>query len=268
MTLSPRIGVSQYAVLTTPIRHGLDLLAQAGIPGLEIFMEGPQWWDTGALGAVEAARERFAGPLSIHPPSWDINIASYTQPVRDMSADVYGRSIETARRMGATYVVVHIGWRGDSSLPRGECLARAEEVLRALAPRAAAAGVMLAVENVGWFGQEVCDQDEFTAVIRRLPPGAGALLDVGHGMLAGWDLRAALRDLAPRMVALHLHDNHGDKDTHLPIGEGKIDWGALLPLMRAMPADCQYILEYAPGTPLERVRQGAELLGRALALAG
>lgn len=249
-----------------PIQHGLDLLAQTSIPGLEIFMEGSQWWDAGAPGAVEAARGRFSGPLSIHPPSWDINIASYTRPVREMAIDVYERSIETARRMGATYVVVHIGWRGDPSLPRQECLARAEEALRALAPRAAASGVSLAVENVGWFGQEVCDQEEFTSVTRRLPAGAGALFDVGHALLAGWDLRAALRDLAPQMVALHLHDNRGDKDTHLPIGDGKIDWDSLAPLMRAMPPDCQYILEYAPGTPLERLRQGGKWLGRALAL--
>ncbi len=258
------IGVSQFAVLTAPIRQGLDLLAQTGIPGLEVFMEGAQWWDPGALGHVEAAREQFAGPLSLHPPAWDINIASYTQPVRAMAVDVYGRALDWARRIGATYIVVHIGWRGDHRFPRIECLRRAEEALRMLAPRAAEGGVRMAVENVGWHGLEVCDQDEFTALIHRLPAGAGGLLDVGHAHLAQWDIARAVRDLAPRMIALHLHDNHGASDEHLPIGDGAIDWDSILPGLPAMPADCQQILEYAPATPLDRLRQGADLLSRVL----
>lgn len=258
--LPSSIGVSQFTVLTMAIPRGLDLLAETGIPGLEIFTEGPQWWDAHALHGVEAARKRFAGPLSVHPPAWDINIASYTKPVRDMSIGVYAQAIDWAKSIGATYIVVHIGWRGDPNFPRTECLRRAEEAIGALAARASRAGVLLAVENVGWFGQEVCDQEEFTSLIKRLPQSAGALLDVGHALLAGWDVPRAARELAPRMVAMHLHDNNGTSDQHLPIGQGKLNWDALLPLLSAMPAGCQHIIEYAPGTSLEHVRQGGELL--------
>ncbi|MDR7487157.1 MAG: sugar phosphate isomerase/epimerase [Armatimonadota bacterium] len=260
-----QLGVSQYTVLDAPIAEGLDLLVETGLPGLELFMEGTQWWDGGALAAVEARRHRLAGPLSVHPPSWDINIASYTRPVWQTAVDVYSRAIEWAGRLGATYVVAHIGWRADPHLPRRAALARAEDALQVLVPRAAAAGVVLAVENVGWHGLEVCDQAEFTALVHRLPAGAGALLDVGHARLAGWDVAGALRDLAPRLVALHLHDNHGARDEHLPIGQGDLDWTGLLPRLRALPAHCQHVLEYAPGTPLERVRQDGALLGRLLA---
>ena len=261
---SPRLSVSQYTVLTSPIPRGLDLLARTGIPGIEIFMEGPDWWDPGILHRIAQARGMFSGPLSVHPPAWDINIASYTKPVRDMSIEVYGQSIEWTRYLGGTYVVLHVGWRGTLELPRTECLVRAEQAIRALASRARDAGIALAVENVGWFGQEICDQTEFAELIWRLPAGVGALLDVGHALLAGWDIPAAARVLAPRMVAMHLHDNDGRSDQHLPIGQGRIDWETLLPLLPDMPEGCHFILEYAPGTPLESVRQGGEQVDRLL----
>jgi len=265
MTAAPRVGVSQFAVLTEPILPGLRALAATGIPAVELFMEGPQWWMPEAFGHVESARAAFPGSISIHPPSWDVNIASYTQPIREAAIQVYSQAIAWARRLEAAYVVLHLGWRGDPSLPRIECLRRAEDAIRILASLAREAGVTLAVENVGWFGLEVCDQEEFTALAARVPPGVGVLLDVGHARLAGWDLPAALLTLAPRMVALHLHDNDGARDRHLPIGAGTIDWEPLWPLLRALPTGCQYVLEYAPGTPLERLREGAALLTRWLA---
>lgn len=263
--MTTRIGASQYAVLHTAIAEGLDRLAQTGIPGLELFMEGAAWWHPEAIRAVEQARPAFAGTVSIHPPAWDVNMASYTGPVREMSIRIYREAIDIAQRLRAAYVVLHVGWRGAACFPAAEYLARAEDAIRPLVPDAREAGVRIAVENVGWLGSEICDQAEFTALIHRLPEGAGALLDVGHARLAGWDLDAALRDLAPRMIAVHLHDNNGRSDQHLPIGQGLTDWASVLPALDRMPAECTYVLEYAPGTAMELLRQGADLVSRHLA---
>ncbi|MDQ7828052.1 MAG: sugar phosphate isomerase/epimerase family protein [Armatimonadota bacterium] len=265
MPSGPGLAVSQFAVLTEPIGAGLQALARTGIPALEIFMEGPQWWAADAFEEVRRARSAFAGPVSLHPPAWDVNIASYTAPVREAALGVYRQALEWAHRLEAAYVVVHVGWRGDPSLPRPACLRRAEEAIGILAPLAREAGVVLAVENVGWHGQEVCDQEEFTALAARLPDTAGVLLDVGHAYLAGWDLPEAFRTLASRLVAVHLHDNDGVADRHLPIGDGTIGWAALHPVLHALPARCQCVLEYAPGTALDRLREGAALLARWLA---
>lgn len=264
MTGSSRVVVSQFAVLTEPIARGLRALASTGVPAVEVFMEGPQWWRADAVDQLATACTAFPGAISVHPPSWDVNIASYTAPVRDTAIEVYCRAVEVARSLRATYAVIHVGWRGDPSLPRADCLQRAEEAIQRLASIARAAGVVLAVENVGWSGQEICDQEEFTTLASRLPEGVGVLLDVGHAHLAGWDLPRALRALAPRMVAVHLHDNDGVRDRHLPIEQGNIAWDGLWPLLRTLPPTCQYVVEYAPGTPLHWVREGAALVARRL----
>jgi len=37
------------------------------------------------------------------------------------------------------------------------------------------------------------------------------------------------------VASMHLHDNHGEKDEHLPPFEGSIDWENAIPLLKASP---------------------------------
>jgi len=45
---------------------------------------------------------------------------------------------------------------------------------------------------------------------------------------------ASLRDL---VASVHLHDNHGDKDEHLPPYDGSIDWSTAIPLLKSSPSE-------------------------------
>jgi sugar phosphate isomerase/epimerase len=63
--------------------------------------------------------------------------------------------------------------------------------------------------------------------------------DVGHANLADGAaeerLEKAFVPLREQVVSLHLHDNHGEKDEHLPPYEGSIDWSAAIPLLKSAP---------------------------------
>ncbi len=41
-----------------------------------------------------------------------------------------------------------------------------------------------------------------------------------------------VRIMAPYLVEVHLHDNAGSRDDHLPMGEGNIDFPSLFRLIR------------------------------------
>jgi len=63
--------------------------------------------------------------------------------------------------------------------------------------------------------------------------------DVGHANLADGPTEermeksiAPMRDL---MASVHLHDNHGEKDEHLPPYDGSIDWSTTIPLLKSAP---------------------------------
>ena len=105
-----------------------------------------------------------------------------------------------------------------------------EETLALLAP----SPIPLALENLALEeGDLLRGPEEVKALLDRFP-GLGFCLDVGHalvelgprGPLLYWEA------LGERLLHLHLHDNHGRKDDHLPVGAGSVPWEALAPLLR------------------------------------
>jgi len=87
----------------------------------------------------------------------------------------------------------------------------------ALAPRAARFGTLVTLENV---------YETEPDLIRRLFSRLSGLnirfcLDVGHlQAFGGGDFPAWLAAVGDLVGQLHLHDNHGDRDEHLALGQG------------------------------------------------
>jgi len=85
--------------------------------------------------------------------------------------------------------------------------------------------------------------------------GIGLLLDVGHFHVSacqmGFDFASGVKAVAKVARELHLHDNDGRADQHLPLGRGTIDFSLLQGLTHALP-----ILE-AYGD-LDELRQSAQ----------
>ena len=61
--------------------------------------------------------------------------------------------------------------------------------------------------------------------------GIGLLLDVGHFHVSayqmGFDFAGGVKAVAKYVRELHLHDNNGRADQHLPLGQGSIDFSLL-----------------------------------------
>ncbi|HIP65390.1 MAG TPA: sugar phosphate isomerase/epimerase [Pyrodictium sp.] len=54
--------------------------------------------------------------------------------------------------------------------------------------------------------------------------GATVCLDTGHAHINGYDVAKIVEEYDRYISVLHLHDNSGSKDDHLPPGAGTIDW--------------------------------------------
>ena len=55
----------------------------------------------------------------------------------------------------------------------------------------------------------------------------GTCLDTGHAHLAG-DLSSVIHKLSCHLRMVHINDNRGDWDEHLPPGEGGVNWRQVL----------------------------------------
>ena len=80
----------------------------------------------------------------------------------------------------------------------------------------------------------------------------------------GWNIPEVIDRTAGRLCALHLHDNDGTCDAHLPMGQGNIDWNRTFASMRQLPDSCVFIMEYQTGTDLEKLAEGRDMLLAAL----
>ena len=74
-------------------------------------------------------------------------------------------------------------------------------------------------------------------------PNVGACWDTGHAHLAGQDQPASLRELGERLHALHIADNHGATDEHMPPFFGGIDWPPILVALREIGYDGDFTFE-------------------------
>ena len=143
----------------------------------------------------------------------------------------YLGAVELAHDIGATVLVVH---PGDLRDPRflAEFTRSSEEALGRLARRAEDLGVVLAVENCGPYHAGI---DRTAAGLASLIASArssrvGACLDIGHAAVNG-NLVELVRTLGKAIMHLHVHDNHGQRDEHLPVGRGTIDYAPLAPVL-------------------------------------
>ncbi|TMV45023.1 sugar phosphate isomerase/epimerase [Paenibacillus mesophilus] len=254
------ISYSDLLLLGGQAEENVDILLREGAAHIELLLDGKSWDD------MEETMARLVPYLlgtkasyTVHPPAWDTNLTSENRAIRDASFEEYRKSIEWAHRIGATHVVIHPGFCFSPAFCKQTAALRAEEAVNRLCRVAAPLGIKLAVENVGYHGSSLFSQDEYVSFVERLEETAVYLVDTGHAHINGWDIPALIRQTAPRLGCVHLHDNTGDADDHLPIGEGTIQWAPVWEALRDAPG-CQLILEYAPGTALSKLSDGYKLL--------
>ena len=162
-------------------------------------------------------------PVTVHVP-WEDYFLLYIGRGLDHAVDEAKIFLDIAGSYGAEIVVFH----GFSSRRIGSY--RAEWVNKRffaeLADYAEREDLpVVAVENSS--GAKPLNKIE---ALRKLvsqidSPKLRACIDTGHAFLNGYSLRAADHAIKPlEPVCIHAHDNHGEKDEHLHIGCGSINW--------------------------------------------
>lgn len=182
-----------------------------------------------------------------------------------------------ATAIGATVLVQHSGqlrdfYGDDDALAAG--IAAEREALKALGDDAARHGITVAVENIDPVGRYILRRgyglrlDTLAEQILAVDhPNVGICLDVGHAFLAanylGFDYLAAVRDIAPLVVHLHVSDNFGrtqldhttEPEDNLALGDGDIH---LIPGWGAIPLSDVFQIPF-PRKPLITLEIRAEL---------
>jgi len=230
-----KLGVSTLLFSSHHIVDAVGEIARLGHKRIELFCELAGL----DVDAVEDATIRRLAELaeeqgldySIHPPL--VNTAALDEGERAVAIHKYRAALALAGRLGIRDMVIHSGHRPCMHVSAERSRELARGILRAVGATAGNVGVRLLLENTGWHEHAILDTPGDLLELAELacPPDTGLLLDTGHAVLQHFDVADCARTWLPRLAQVHAHDNGGEFDDHLPLGEGVIDWSSLIGLL-------------------------------------
>lgn len=246
----------------TPVEAVKRCLEQ-GADKVELFMEGSSWSDLTLtqLDQLAGALTEVDMTYSVHPPQFDLNLASQWPDIRKAAVREYSRAIEFAGGIGASHVVINPGVRHLSVFDMNQSRLYAKEGIEALLPLAVTHQVQLGIENGGSKLKELFDEESFVAFVKAFDHDLiGAVIDSGHARLTRWNIPAAMKALDTKLIALHLNDTSGNVDNHLSLGKGVIDWEGIFDAVKQLRHQPALVLELNTQTSIEQMKQGKEFI--------
>ena len=273
---SLRIGL--HTSIAGSYLNALESARKLGCNALQIFSASPRMWHGGAAripepeaAAFRARREELGlGPLVVHS-NYLINLAAEQPMLRTRSIQAFHEEIVRSLSLGADFVLVHPGSRGDASVDRS--IATVIESIKQAAKRLQLGRLRILVENTAGMGAHVGGRlEEIADILRALSAlPVDACLDTAHLFASGYDIRteAGLASTIAqidstigleRVPILHVNDSKvplGSRvDRHEHIGKGKIGaaaFGRILrhPRLGALPPEGLVGRAFLAETPID-----------------
>jgi sugar phosphate isomerase/epimerase/CBS domain-containing protein len=209
--------------------------------------------DAGAA-AYQGGRKPFG--FVVHAPEYChdtlIDLCSADEAQRNLSVERIQKTIDLARDLAPLFewdkalfpngpkIVMHVG--GMSPQSGGYDVEGANRRLLGALRQLDTAGVDLLIENLPpypwyfggrWFGHVLCDQENTVMLCQE--SGLGLCFDTSHAALecarTGASLLEFATAVAPYTRHLHLSDGAGTSGEGLQIGDGSVNFIALLPVL-------------------------------------
>jgi len=245
------IGASFYAGCEIPFDQFLSMCSDLGMRYVEIQTEHPYTPSEMSQERVNEVRELADTrglDIILHGPLFDTNLSSLKECIRRASVKFVQECVDLANRLNANLVVVHAGsYPGD--LPSNLMNKAHDQLHRSLSELTKVAvdsGVTIGVENKQKSEDRelVLYPDEHLEIVEAFrDQGVKAVLDIGHAHTANCDLAGYTCLLNDLIVELHLHDNNGLSDDHLPLGAGSIDFQSFFEAVKSIGFAGPTILE-------------------------
>lgn len=229
--------------LTTEL---LGQIAESGFEALEIFATRGHFDYTTRqeIQSIASALSQHGLALaSLHAPTsrdlsatreggTPLSITEVERVRRIEAMDELKRVIDVAEDLPYSRLILHMGGPRETADPRKRDAAFSS--LEHLVLHAHHRGVIIAVENTT---SEMGDPAYLRAFVdeTRLT-GLRFNFDIGHAHVADGPeperIQKAFAPLSELAVSAHIHDNHGDKDEHLPPYDGSIDWESAVKILK------------------------------------
>ncbi|MDD1673772.1 MAG: sugar phosphate isomerase/epimerase [Methanomicrobiales archaeon] len=232
-------------------------IEEIGYSGWEIVADGKYRFDNaGAFREIKDALESTHLRATVHAPYSDLNPASLNYPIWRESIKQICTCITRAAEI-TDLVTIHPGYLSPvGKLVPDKVWELQKSALKEIGIHARNAGVLASLENMGGPREFLCRLPEEIIGMVGGVEGVGITFDLGHANTLG-----KVKEFLPFLSKadhLHLHDNHGELDEHLALGDGTIDWEMAGKAVR----ECYSGIAVVEGRNLEEAQKSYQMFGR------
>ena len=193
----------------------------------EIGLEGECLWTIEKSSFADMARKFTEKGLActMHAPFFDLTPGALDQKIREVSREKLRRAFALIEVFKPKSIVCHLGYEDNKhSYKMDDWLRISVETWSELLEIASKSNTRVMFENTYEKLPDVHLQ-----LFEQLPgSNFGFCMDVGHLMAyAGSTWQIWLEKLQPWLGQIHLHDNNGERDDHIAIGQGQFDFAEL-----------------------------------------
>jgi sugar phosphate isomerase/epimerase len=249
----------------------LEAMLRGGAQAIEVFCQKEHfdYTDRGRTREFASWFREHPGRLhSMHSPMYSepdygrhmapqVNVVDNDKRQRVAAMDEIKRAIEFAEQAPFRFLVQHLGVSKEKWESRKmEYAITALEHLRVFAKPL---GVTVLVENIA---NEIATPDRLQEIVTTAHfEDVGFCFDIGHAHF-GQGVRQSIEIMQDKIRSTHLHDNHGERDEHLWIGDGTIDWDEAMSLLRTAPHVPAMLLEISGETGKDIAAGASESFGK------
>ncbi|RLF06522.1 MAG: hypothetical protein DRJ60_04285 [Thermoprotei archaeon] len=234
------IYISSLAGILRPLKSFVVKAANEGFRNIEIIDDWSHRLNSGKIKELIELGKSYSLKYLVHAPFDGINISTPQPSLRRTSLKLIERSIRKAHKIEAKLVVVHSGFKSPFDYFRPKTTwSIFLDVLKFINRIASDLDVYIGIENMPSNAFALIHShkdamillDEIGSSLERIR----LTLDVGHSnTISNDEIKKFLLSLGHYVIHVHVHDNKGENDDHLPIGSGNIDWRMFVDMIKGL----------------------------------
>jgi sugar phosphate isomerase/epimerase len=242
------LGVADYPSLEGSLEDFLNFASKLRIRVLELKLDKLELLlslsKTDKLLEIKDLSNSYDFKYSVHAPNIDINLASVNPFLRSAFKKTILKVVVFATELDAGLLVSHVG-RLSRDYPQKlvrKAMKNAIDSLRKINQLSSNLGIIFTIENDHKSNDYVLAgyPEQIEYLIENV--GCKLTFDIGHANTIG-KIEDFTKLLDKFIVNVHLHDNDGKVDEHLPIGKGSINFVRVFKKMKDWRSKKPLIIE-------------------------
>lgn len=235
-----KIGIGCYYLDKYGIEDGARRMAEHGYDSIdfnlsdtetEYYSAKEEFFFTAVSKLKRALDKNRIEVNQIHGP-WRFPPKDATEDDRAERFGKMTKAMAVAKFLGAKYMAIHplMPFGVDENINPDEVYEINKRFFKALSDVAGKLGVTVCLENMPFREFSLSSPESILKLIEDIgSPHLKFCFDSGHANYRSESMRDSILTVGKeRLAILHIHDNFGDSDSHLPPYDGNIDWAELV----------------------------------------